>query len=63
MKIYVDRNLCENHGQCTIACPENFRLNDEGILEYTAEFKEELRDKVQEAIDVCPTQAISLVDD
>ena len=61
-QITVDRNLCDNHGQCAIAAPKVFSMNDEGILEYEATFDDALTDDVEEAIDVCPVQAIFLKD-
>jgi ferredoxin len=61
-KINVDRNLCDNHGQCAIAAPDVFRMNDEGILEHEDEFADNILDEVEEAIDVCPAQAIFLKD-
>jgi ferredoxin len=58
MKVYVDRKLCDNHGQCAIAAPDVFRMNAEGILEYDEIVDESLRSDVEDAIDVCPVQAI-----
>ena len=60
--IDVNRSLCDNHGQCAIAAPDVFRMNSEGILEYEATFDDALLDEVEEAIDVCPVQAIFLKD-
>jgi len=62
MKIDVDRNLCDNHGQCAIAAPDVFRINAEGILEYEDEVDASLRNDVEDAIDVCPVQAIFIRD-
>ncbi|MGW6173737.1 ferredoxin [Arthrobacter sp. NPDC055138] len=58
----VDRSLCDNHGQCAIAAPEVFRMNPDGVLEYEPTFEDSLLDVVEEAIDVCPVQAIFLKD-
>ncbi|MFD1214285.1 ferredoxin [Arthrobacter sp. GCM10027362] len=58
--IDVDRSLCDNHGQCAIAAPAVFRMNPAGILEYEETFEDGLLDEVEEAIDVCPVQAILL---
>jgi ferredoxin len=58
--IDVDRSLCDNHGQCAIAAPEVFRMDSEGILEFEETFEDGLLDEVEEAIDVCPVQAIFL---
>ena len=55
--------MCDNHGQCAIAAPEVFRINAEGILEYEDERDASLRNDVEDAIDVCPVQAIFIRDD
>jgi Ferredoxin len=62
MKVKVDRSLCQDHGQCAIAAPEVFRINDEGRLEYDDTPSEEMREYVEEAADVCPVQAILIED-
>ncbi|KMO70861.1 MULTISPECIES: ferredoxin [Mycolicibacterium] len=59
MRITVDRSLCQDHGQCTIAAPNVFTLDDDGKLEYDPSPDESERDAVAEAADVCPAQAIS----
>lgn len=44
---------------CVDVCEELFKLNDEYKSEcILPEVPEELRDKAQEAIDVCPVEAI-----
>lgn len=58
MKVYVDRNLCENHGQCALVAEDVFQMNDGGILEYDPEPQDERHDEVVEAADLCPVQAI-----
>jgi ferredoxin len=63
MKVYVDRKLCDNHGQCAISAPDVFRINAEGILEYEESVDESLRNDVEDAIDVCPVQAIFILDE
>lgn len=61
-QVTVDRKLCDNHGQCAIAAPAVFRMNDDGVLEYDETFDDALLDEVEEAMDVCPVQAIFLKD-
>ena len=34
MKVRVDRDLCDLHGQCVFAAPELFRFDDDGELQY-----------------------------
>ncbi|MER5884089.1 ferredoxin [Streptomyces sp. NPDC001941] len=62
MKVVVDRNKCQDHGQCVFAAPEVFQLDDEGHLVHTADADDALRDEVEEAADVCPMQAIRIED-
>jgi ferredoxin len=58
MKVVVDLAVCQDHGQCAIAAPDVFRINDDGKLEYDDSPSESLRDEVEDAADVCPVQAI-----
>lgn len=63
MRVVVDPAVCADHGQCVFVAPEVFRLNQDGKLEYDGgELDESLRDLVEEAVDVCPLQAITLED-
>jgi ferredoxin len=61
-QLTVDLKLCDNHGQCAIAAPAVFRMNDDGVLEFEETFDDALLDEVEEAVDVCPLQAIFLKD-
>jgi ferredoxin len=67
MKIAVDLDLCENHGQCANFAPQVFALDDDGQLSFRAEATDEYispeldeawRKDVEEAVDMCPRQAI-----
>lgn len=62
MKVVVDMNKCQDHGQCVFAAPDVFSLDDAGHLAYVADPDDELRDEVEEAADVCPLQAIRIED-
>jgi ferredoxin len=59
MKIVVDRELCCSNGVCVVTAPEVFTLDDVE-LEYDAQPSEALRPKVEEAIEMCPTEAIRI---
>lgn len=59
MKISVDRDLCCSNGLCVMAAPEVFKLDDVD-LEYDPEPNDALRAKVEEAAEMCPTQAIRI---
>lgn len=58
MRITVDRNLCQDHGQCTIAAPNVFsqRRREARVRPHPDDAE---RAAVEEAVDVCPAQAIS----
>jgi len=62
MKVVVDMDKCQDHGQCAFAAPEVFEINGETgkLVVLTDEPDESLRDKVEEAADVCPVQAIAI---
>ena len=61
MKIHVDRDLCDLHGQCVLTAPELFRFDDDDELEYNeGEVPEALEAKARAAASVCPTCAIEL---
>lgn len=61
VKIDVDMYLCQNYGQCVFEAPEIFKLDDDDKLEYLAEADESERMNVENAVDVCPMQAIRIV--
>ncbi|MFE0175435.1 ferredoxin [Streptomyces sp. NPDC059002] len=58
VKVTVDMDVCQNHGQCVFAAPDVFRLDEDGHLAYVAAPDDALRDDVEDAADVCPLQAI-----
>lgn len=60
MRVVVDYDLCEGHGQCAIAAPEVFAVGDDDRSHVlVAEVGDELRPKVEHAIRRCPRQAIA----
>ncbi len=61
MKAIVDHSLCEGHAKCMDNVPEVFEVREDD-RSYTLldEIPEELRAKVQRAVQVCPRAAISL---
>jgi ferredoxin len=62
MKVIVDLALCQDHGQCTIASPAVFQMDENSRLVFDAHPDEALRAEIEEAMDVCPVQAIFLED-
>ncbi len=63
IKVVVDRDVCQNHGQCVFSAPQVFELDDDGeLVQLQDEVGEDLRANVEEAADVCPVQAITIED-
>ena len=60
MRITVDQELCISCGACIDVCPEVFDWNDDDkAYSIVDEVPEELEDEVREALESCPTEAIS----
>jgi ferredoxin len=61
MRVVVDFDLCESNALCMAAAPEVFEVRDDNFLYVLQESPPEaLRPKVEEAVQRCPTKAISL---
>ena len=61
MRVVVDFDKCKSNALCMGAAPEVFEVRDDNFLYILQEEPpEELRAKVEEAVRVCPTQAITL---
>ena len=65
MKVTVDYDVCASTGTCVQVCPEVFEIRADGYLYLLIEgdIPAELHAKAIEAEDLCPTGAITLVDD
>jgi ferredoxin len=62
VKVFVDMDTCQHYGQCVFEAPNIFNLKDDDKLEYQAEADESERDNIEAAVDVCPMQAIRIVE-
>jgi ferredoxin len=61
MKVVVDFDLCESNAVCMDVAPEVFKVDDDDMLHILMENPpESLRKKVEEAVRLCPRQAISI---
>jgi len=60
MRVVVDEQTCQHHGQCMIECPRVFQLVSPQELRYQADVDEALRDDVGAAADACPTMSITI---
>ena len=64
MKVVVDYDVCASTGSCMQSAPEVFEVRTDGYLYVLQEEpSEELRSKVTEAADLCPTGAITIADE
>lgn len=64
MRIVVDRVLCEGNARCVRAAPALFRVDEEDQLHVLVERPDEAqRAQAEQAVSVCPRQALSLTDD
>ena len=64
MKITVDLDVCEAHGECVAAAPEIFDLGDDDdvVTVLQAEPDEDLREEALAAQKSCPVDAIRIED-
>ena len=61
MKVSVDFDVCASTGACMQVCPEVFEVRSDGFLYILQdEPGEELRERVEQAADLCPTAAITV---
>lgn len=60
MKVIVDRERCEGHGQCEAMAPELFRLYDNGELHllFREDVPAEQADAARRAVTCCPVSAL-----
>jgi ferredoxin len=72
MRFQVHLDTCQNHGQCTFVAPAVFSLDPETRelafrkeaehLYVSPDLGEEHREDITAAAEMCPTQAIELLD-
>lgn len=64
MRVVVDYNLCESNAICMGIAPEVFEVRDDDVMYIIdASPPEPLRVRVEEAIQRCPKQALSVFDE
>ncbi len=57
--INIDMDSCQNYGQCVFEAEDIFQLDEDGNIQYTKEVPDDRQEDVENAVDVCPMQAIS----
>ena len=65
MRIVADTGRCVGAGQCALTEPRVFDQSDEDgtVVLLTDQADGEVLDNVREAVDLCPSQALSLKDE
>ncbi len=64
MKILVDYDLCEANARCMEVAPDIFKVDDEDNLHVLNETPgEERRKDVEEAVRLCPRQALKVAEE
>ncbi|MCC6380946.1 MAG: ferredoxin [Dehalococcoidia bacterium] len=62
MRVVVKAELCEGNGKCEAAAPEVFRLGEDDLSRVLVdEVPEALLPRVEQAIRLCPRQALAWV--
>jgi len=61
-KICIDSETCIGCGACEVTAPEYFELGNEGFAKPKRDFDEADKDIINEAIEGCPANAITLKD-
>jgi ferredoxin len=64
MKVIVDAGRCELHGECVMAAPDVFEIEDDKdcVTVLNDQPGEHLRSAVEEAAMMCPVAAIRIED-
>ena len=64
MRVTVDLSRCQGYANCVSTAPEIFDLDDDSgqAVVLTPEVSSEELEAARLAVDMCPAQAISLVD-
>ena len=60
IRVLVDMNLCQSHGECVFVAPEVFELGDDDVLRWEETAPDEYRAELEEAVNICPMAAIKL---
>jgi ferredoxin len=59
--IRIDRTLCVGFGDCMDVAPDVFEFDHEGICAFRADAAEIEPDRLVQACDICPVDALTLL--
>jgi ferredoxin len=64
MRIKADTGVCVGAGQCVLTEPDVFDQDDDGIVSLlTDQPGGQAAERAREAVNLCPSQALSIVED
>jgi ferredoxin len=64
MRIKADTGVCVGSGQCVLTEPAVFDQDDDGIVQLLVpEPGDEFAKKVRDAVNLCPSQALSIIEE
>lgn len=63
LTVRIDRRLCVGFGDCIEMAPEAFAFDDDGIAVFLPTIDNTDRARLLRACDVCPVDAISVLDE
>jgi len=63
LSVRIDRERCIGSGNCVKVAPEVFELDDGNIVNFRADAGDIDRDRMTEACDVCPVDALIVHDE
>ena len=63
MKVHADRDVCIQAGNCVMVADSVFDQDDDGIVMVLVDdIPDDEQDKAREAVKLCPSQALTIVD-
>ena len=62
-RVVLDEDLCQGHAMCELEAPDVFSVPKRGVVEILdSEPPDDMRDVVELAVEMCPTQALSITE-
>lgn len=62
LTVRIDRLLCVGFGDCIDEAPEAFEFDDEGIAVFAENAEATDRERLLEACEICPVDALTVLD-
>ena len=61
--VRIDRTLCVGFGDCMEVAPEAFAFDDDGIVRFLDGIDGVDRDRIIQACDICPVDALAVLNE